>query len=150
MQALIGLVYPFQQNCNLPKLLVTFRNYSLNFLTVAFSSYVNLLALPRRTLFPAASAFRFSYNHNCFVFCVQFSRYNLSLCSRLLLLAQHTIPNSAIFSDYKARFRSPCNRWQLSIINCQLSIAKPTALLWWAKMDSNHRPHDYQSCALAS
>ena len=21
---------------------------------------------------------------------------------------------------------------------------------WWAKMDSNHRPHDYQSCALAS
>ena len=22
--------------------------------------------------------------------------------------------------------------------------------LWWAKMDSNHRPHDYQSCALAS
>ena len=23
-------------------------------------------------------------------------------------------------------------------------------LKWWAKMDSNHRPHDYQSCALAS
>ena len=22
--------------------------------------------------------------------------------------------------------------------------------VWWAKMDSNHRPHDYQSCALAS
>ena len=21
---------------------------------------------------------------------------------------------------------------------------------WWAKVDSNHRPHDYQSCALAS
>ena len=21
---------------------------------------------------------------------------------------------------------------------------------WWAKIDSNHRPHDYQSCALAS
>jgi hypothetical protein len=39
----IGSVYPFQQNCNLPKLLVTFRNYSLNFLTVAFSSYVDLL-----------------------------------------------------------------------------------------------------------
>ena len=39
---IIGLVYPFQQNCNLPKLLVTFRNYSLNFLTVAFSSYAFL------------------------------------------------------------------------------------------------------------
>ena len=23
-------------------------------------------------------------------------------------------------------------------------------IAWWAKMDSNHRPHDYQSCALAS
>ena len=22
--------------------------------------------------------------------------------------------------------------------------------MWWAKVDSNHRPHDYQSCALAS
>ena len=21
---------------------------------------------------------------------------------------------------------------------------------WWAQVDSNHRPHDYQSCALAS
>ena len=33
---------------------------------------------------------------------------------------------------------------QLSTVNCQL-LRK-----WWAKMDSNHRPHDYQSCALAS
>ena len=23
-------------------------------------------------------------------------------------------------------------------------------LTWWAKVDSNHRPHDYQSCALTS
>ena len=35
------------------------------------------------------------------------------------------------------------------------SWAKPPDLFrsflkWWAKMDSNHRPHDYQSCALAS
>ena len=35
------------------------------------------------------------------------------------------------------------------------SWAKPpdfssSLLKWWAKMDSNHRPHDYQSCALAS
>ena len=33
---------------------------------------------------------------------------------------------------------------QLSTINFQLFEK------WWAKMDSNHRPHDYQSCALAS
>ena len=25
-----------------------------------------------------------------------------------------------------------------------------SALNWWAQVDSNHRPHDYQSCALAS
>ena len=29
-------------------------------------------------------------------------------------------------------------------------FAKRTSTKWWAKMDSNHRPHDYQSCALAS
>ena len=28
--------------------------------------------------------------------------------------------------------------------------AIPIFITWWAKMDSNHRPHDYQSCALAS
>ena len=28
---------------------------------------------------------------------------------------------------------------------CWLLLTK-----WWAKVDSNHRPHDYQSCALAS
>ena len=43
-----------------------------------------------------------------------------------------------------------------SILMNSLSL-KPFALdhhflflKWWAKMDSNHRPHDYQSCALAS
>ena len=34
-----------------------------------------------------------------------------------------------------------------------LKARSPETLIfitWWAKMDSNHRPHDYQSCALAS
>ena len=35
-----------------------------------------------------------------------------------------------------------------------LTVPYPSRILdslkWWAKMDSNHRPHDYQSCALAS
>ena len=30
------------------------------------------------------------------------------------------------------------------------TILWPVSFCWWAKMDSNHRPHDYQSCALAS
>ena len=33
-------------------------------------------------------------------------------------------------------------------LNPHISISQ--FLKWWAKMDSNHRPHDYQSCALAS
>ena len=31
---------------------------------------------------------------------------------------------------------------------CLLSFSKESK--WWAQVDSNHRPHDYQSCALAS
>ena len=31
----------------------------------------------------------------------------------------------------------------------QLSYT-PIIKRWWAQVDSNHRPHDYQSCALAS
>ena len=31
-----------------------------------------------------------------------------------------------------------------------LELQSVSYLKWWAKMDSNHRPHDYQSCALAS
>ena len=38
----------------------------------------------------------------------------------------------------------------ISFLNCQLSIINCQLKKWWAKMDSNHRPHDYQSCALAS
>ena len=29
-------------------------------------------------------------------------------------------------------------------------ISRALVTRWWAKVDSNHRPHDYQSCALAS
>ena len=31
-----------------------------------------------------------------------------------------------------------------------LLLSEASGFKWWAKMDSNHRPHDYQSCALAS
>ena len=40
----------------------------------------------------------------------------------------------------------PLSRSDLSI-QPQLSAEIQS---WWAKVDSNHRPHDYQSCALAS
>ncbi len=39
------------------------------------------------------------------------------------------------------------------VLVMSLKARSPETLIfitWWAKMDSNHRPHDYQSCALAS
>ena len=36
------------------------------------------------------------------------------------------------------------------ILHPEFRIPHFLSLKWWAKMDSNHRPHDYQSCALAS
>ena len=35
-------------------------------------------------------------------------------------------------------------------LNSAFCIPHSAFKKWWAKMDSNHRPHDYQSCALAS
>ena len=35
-------------------------------------------------------------------------------------------------------------------LSCILYLISYISRSWWAKMDSNHRPHDYQSCALAS
>ena len=40
-------------------------------------------------------------------------------------------------------------QWSFSVEELQ-SISLFRFKKWWAKMDSNHRPHDYQSCALAS
>ena len=45
------------------------------------------------------------------------------------------------------------NRWppacKAGALPAELNPRIPD-MKWWAKMDSNHRPHDYQSCALAS
>ena len=37
-----------------------------------------------------------------------------------------------------------------SLLSSILTLLSSIFWKWWAKMDSNHRPHDYQSCALAS
>ena len=46
----------------------------------------------------------------------------------------------------KSRLSSPV---KISLVQ-PFSFPLAPVLNWWAKMDSNHRPHDYQSCALAS
>ena len=53
-----------------------------------------------------------------------------------------TVPKTAFRVHFGALpfWTRPSRSWLLS-----KSFSK-----WWAKMDSNHRPHDYQSCALAS
>ena len=49
-----------------------------------------------------------------------------------------TVPKSRLSSPQRFLVVQPF--WSL----------RPDLWNWWAKMDSNHRPHDYQSCALAS
>ena len=56
----------------------------------------------------------------------------------------HLHKRKCLVASWFLLFHSNPLRWAL---NGALGFIK---LKWWAKMDSNHRPHDYQSCALAS
>ena len=50
-------------------------------------------------------------------------------------------------AGFRVHFGLPPSRYpKLPGLNFSFSLLEE----WWAKMDSNHRPHDYQSCALAS
>ena len=64
-----------------------------------------------------------------------------------LLLPSHNCINNynVQFSRYIMSFQE--TQWSFSFEELQSISWKKK---WWAKMDSNHRPHDYQSCALAS
>ena len=73
-------------------------------------------------------------HHNWFN--VQFSRCILWVSSSRNSMKHHT--NSRLFGV-------SVNLSTYSRFTLPFSFKK-----WWAKMDSNHRPHDYQSCALAS
>ena len=72
-----------------------------------------------------------------------------------LLLALHTWLLCSVFKvRFSGFFR---NQMQTLTTKCLHPISKEwnhSFFLrkneWWAQVDSNHRPHDYQSCALAS
>ena len=70
--------------------------------------------------------------------------HNLTLPSLLLALPFWNSLRCSVF-----KVQSPVSletRYELSIpIECSYLSS-----IWWAQVDSNHRPHDYQSCALAS
>ena len=40
--------------------------------------------------------------------------------------------------------------FQGTILKCFFSFQKLFIAFWWAQMDSNHRPHAYQACALTT
>ena len=70
-----------------------------------------------------------------------------TICSTLLL----ALP----FWNYHShcsvfKVRAPTFSKVRSQYSTSVEYGDPLLLSWWAKVDSNHRPHDYQSCALAS
>ena len=48
---------------------------------------------------------------------------------------------------FQASFSVPKNRFQQST---SIDHSNPFLGFWWAQMDSNHRPHAYQACALTT
>ena len=63
------------------------------------------------------------------------------LLARNFLLASLFSFQGAVPTFFKARLKCS-SYWTNTSIHPQKK--------WWAQVDSNHRPHDYQSCALAS
>ena len=76
---------------------------------------------------------------------VVFARF--SLRENEMQLASSDVQSGFDFKTIILRF-APCNR---SVFARRSPALSPfLSEKWWAKVDSNHRPHDYQSCALAS
>ena len=95
----------------------------------------------------------------CLAHCLtQFLKLHNLLCPLLLALILH----SALFSFQGASLpvfsrpdRNICSQVLRSILDLLwkfflLPLPFIRKRKWWAQVDSNHRPHDYQSCALTS
>ena len=88
-------------------------------------------------------------SHNCIIIIdIQFSR---CIFESLLQETQWSISFKVLQSISWWRLAGS-NRWPPACKAGALpaELNPHIFLKWWAKMDSNHRPHDYQSCALAS
>ena len=91
-------------------------------------------------------------SHNCIII-TMFSFQGASLNLFFKKLNEASI--SWCFSQSLEWWRVPgSNRWppacKAGALPAELTPHRGFFMKWWAKMDSNHRPHDYQSCALAS
>ena len=124
-----------------------------------FSSYKELCRLILSRFFCFAKIVIFTLNkiiyplllpsHNCIII--------ISLCS---VFKVHVLSFQETQWSFNSLKLQSISWWRLAGSNRWPPACKAGALpaelnphiklKWWAKMDSNHRPHDYQSCALAS
>ena len=77
----------------------------------------------------------------------------LSYCQRRLLLPFLLKLQYFLKRTYYNLYFAVIIQFSRYVLVMSLKARFPETLIfitWWAKMDSNHRPHDYQSCALAS
>ena len=85
-----------------------------------------------------------STNHFCFPLLLALHTFNLH-CSVFKVLTSNLFQGQIEIPDPQI-LRSDFVLYGSSF--CLLFLSRKSK--WWAQVDSNHRPHDYQSCALAS
>ena len=79
------------------------------------------------------------------------SEFLLQAINVSLLLPSHNLHQMLQCSVFKVHLElSLIETIKSPICDLMASINETLSEKWWAKVDSNHRPHDYQSCALAS
>ena len=124
----------YQQNCNYP-----FRRSKLR---IACSA-ARLNALRRKCAHSAASPLDFE---------PAFAGLpNRKVKMFSLLLPSHNLHQMSQCSVFKVHLElSLIETIKSPVCDLMASINETLSEKWWAKVDSNHRPHDYQSCALAS
>ena len=68
---------------------------------------------------------------------------NLPICSMCI---DHTLASQSYAPHFRILYFL-----QQQLDSCQLDVVHPCYPFgWWAQMDSDHRPHAYQACALTS
>ena len=68
---------------------------------------------------------------------------NLPICSMCI---DHTLASQSYAPHFRILYFL-----QQQLDSCQLGVVHPCYPFgWWAQMDSDHRPHAYQACALTS
>ena len=107
----------------------------------------------KNCILPFLSKISYCCSHNCIIIDSMFSFQGANSESSLKDSMNHSMFPSTDSVNLSWWRLAGSNRWPPA---CKAG-ALPAELnphifylKWWAKMDSNHRPHDYQSCALAS